>query len=128
MNTQLLSGKNILVVEDNMINQMLVKHTLSTSGAFIDICDTGTKALEKINHKQYDLVLMDIHMPELDGYQTTVVIRKEMKLTLPILAMTALAVNGEENKCLSLGMNGYVSKPFTQQSLYSAVEKMMSTT
>jgi CheY-like chemotaxis protein/HPt (histidine-containing phosphotransfer) domain-containing protein len=121
----LLQGKNILVVEDNAINQMLVKHTLSASGASIDICENGTKALENIHNKKYDLVLMDIHMPELDGYQTTEVIRKELKLDIPILAMTALALNGEEDKCISIGMNGYVPKPFTLQSLYEALEKVI---
>jgi CheY-like chemotaxis protein len=118
-----LSGKNILLVEDNTINQMLVKYTLSGSGAAVDICDTGTKALEKLHNTSYDFILMDIHMPELDGFQTTEIIRKEMKLDTPILAMTALSISSEEEKCFLVGMNGSVPKPFTLDVLNSALEK-----
>jgi CheY-like chemotaxis protein len=120
-----LAGKHILVVEDNTINQMLAKYTLSTSGANIDICDTGTKALEKLHDKQYDLILMDIHMPELDGYQTTEIIRNELKLQLPILAMTA-SIGSELEKCMSVGMNGSVPKPFTLESLNEELSKFIA--
>jgi CheY-like chemotaxis protein len=121
-----LSGKHILLVEDNAINQMLVKYTLSSSGADIDICETGTKALEKLHQNSYDVILMDIHMPELDGYQTTEIIRNELKLQTPILAMTALSVSSEEEKCRKVGMNGSVPKPFTIESLTSALAKFIS--
>jgi CheY-like chemotaxis protein len=117
-----LAGKHILLVEDNAINQMLAKHTLSSSGADIDICETGTKALEKLHTKNYDFILMDIHMPELDGYQTTEIIRNEMKLQTPILAMTASSINSEEKKCRDAGMNGSVPKPFTMEVLNTALE------
>ncbi len=125
MNTQLLQGKSVLVVEDNHINQLLVKHTLSASGALIDICDNGATALEKIHNKKYDLILMDIHLPGLDGYQTTEIVRKELNLDLPILAMTA-SIKSEAEKCISLGMNGYVFKPFTLEVLYEAIEKALA--
>ena len=117
-----LAGKHILLVEDNAINQMLVKYTLSSSGADIDICDTGTKALEKLHHNSYDFILMDIHMPELDGYQTTAIIRNEMKLQTPILAMTA-SIGVEIEKCMMVGMNGSVPKPFTLESLSAALSR-----
>jgi CheY-like chemotaxis protein len=113
----MLAGKQILLVEDNAINQMLVKYTLSSSGAQIDICETGTKALEKLHDKNYDVILMDIHMPELDGYQTTEIIRKQLKLQTPIFAMTALSIDSEKEKCLAAGMNGSLVKPFTIQIL-----------
>jgi len=126
MNLNLLTGKNILVVEDNSINQMLVKHVLSKSGVnAIHIASNGTIALEFLQTNTYDVILMDIHMPELDGYQTTEIIRNELQLTVPIVAMTALAIKGEDSKCIALGMNGYVSKPFTIESLYNELERVL---
>jgi CheY-like chemotaxis protein len=127
LNTQPLSlaGMHILLVEDNAINQMLVKLTLAASGANIDICETGTKALEKLHNKSYDVILMDIHMPELDGYQTTEIIRNELKLQTPILAMTALSIKSEEEKFREAGMNGSVPKPFTIQVLNEAIAKFI---
>jgi CheY-like chemotaxis protein len=126
MNLNLLSGKTILVVEDNSINQMLVKHVLSKSGVkAIHIASNGVIALDFLQNNVYDVILMDVHMPELDGYQTTEIIRNELKLTVPIVAMTALAIKGEDNKCISIGMNGYVSKPFTIESLYKELERVL---
>jgi CheY-like chemotaxis protein len=124
-NLTFLEGKHILLVEDNSINQMLVKYTLSSSGADIDICETGTKALEKLHYKNYDVILMDINMPELDGYQTTEIIRNELKLQTPILAMTALFLNDEEYKCKLAGMNGAVPKPFTMEALNDALSEFV---
>lgn len=116
-----LAGKHILLVEDNEINQMLVKYTLSPTGADVDVCDTGTKALQQLQEKTYDIILMDIHMPELDGLQTTAIIRNELKLQTPILAMTALEVDSEIQKCMRAGMNGSVPKPFTVEALGAAI-------
>jgi CheY-like chemotaxis protein len=121
-----LSGKHILLVEDNEISQMLVKYTLSASGADIDICDTGTEALKKLRDKSYDVILMDINMPELDGYQTTSIIRNELKLETPILAMTALIMDTEVEKCMTIGMNGSVPKPFTLENLHLALSKFVA--
>lgn len=116
-----LAGKHILLVEDNEINQMLVKYTLSPTGADVDVCDTGTQALQQLQQKTYDIILMDIHMPELDGLQTTNIIRNELKLKTPILAMTALEVDSEIQKCMLAGMNGSVPKPFTLEALGAAI-------
>lgn len=121
-----LAGKHILLVEDNEINQMLAKYTLSSSGADIDICDTGTQALQKLHARQYDVILMDIHMPELDGYQTTAIIRNELKLLTPILAMTALAMDSDVERCIMVGMNGSVPKPFTLENLNAAISKFVA--
>lgn len=120
-----LAGKQILLVEDNAINQMLVKYTLFSSGAYLDICETGTKALEKLRYKIYDVILMDIHMPELDGYQTTEIIRKQLKLQTPIFAMTALPIDSEKEKYLAAGMNGSVVKPFSLQVLNEAIARFL---
>lgn len=121
-----LAGKQILLVEDNEINQMLARYTLASSGADIDICDTGTQALEKLHDKKYDVILMDINMPELDGYQTTTIIRNELKLQTPILAMTALAMDRDVQKCITVGMNGSVPKPFTLENLNAALSKFVA--
>jgi CheY-like chemotaxis protein len=126
MDFALIAGKKILVVEDNSINQMLVRYTLSKSGAQIDIANNGSHALTFIESNNYDIILMDIHMPELDGYQTTQIIRNELHMNIPIVAMTALAIKGEEEKCLAMGMNGYVSKPFTTESLCGELIKVLS--
>jgi CheY-like chemotaxis protein len=120
-----LAGLQILLVEDNAINQMLVKITLSDSGAHLDVCDTGTQALQKLHGKSYDIILMDIYMPELDGYQTTEIIRNELKLRTPILAMTALSIKSEEEKFLQSGMNGSIPKPFTIDVLTNALSKYL---
>ena len=105
MNLSLLNNINILIVEDNLINQMLVKHALSKLNTVADIAETGTQALELMKTKSYDIILMDIFMPELDGYQTTEIIRNELKLNIPIIAMTALAIKGEQDKCFALCSN-----------------------
>lgn len=119
-----LAGKHILLVEDNAINQMLATYTLSSSGADIDVCETGTKALEKLHHNNYDVILMDIHLPELDGYQTTEIIRNELKLQTPILAMTALTLSDGDDSYKKAGMNGSVPKPFTIEVLNNALSKL----
>lgn len=128
MNHEILAEKRILVVEDNSINQMLVKHTLLKSGAAVEIANNGTHALSFIEKNTYDIILMDLFMPELDGYQTTKIIREELHLNIPIVAMTALAIKGEEEKCFALGMNGYVSKPFTFESLCNEITRVLNLT
>lgn len=121
-----LFDKKVLVVEDNVINQMLVRHLLMRSQAgCIDIAEHGNRALDLMTQKQYDIVLMDIHMPELDGYQTTQLIRTQLKSNIPIIAMTALALKGEDKKCFEAGMDGYLSKPFTLDHLYAEIKRVM---
>lgn len=126
MNHAILAKKRILVVEDNTINQMLVKHTLLKSGAFVEIANNGTHALTFLEKNTFDIILMDLFMPELDGYQTTKIVREELQMHIPIVAMTALAIKGEEEKCFALGMNGYVSKPFTFESLCNELIRVLN--
>lgn len=116
-------NKRILVVEDNIINQMLVKHTLQKTGALLDFADDGKIALSLLKENRYDLVLMDLQLPEMDGYETTYFVRNEMNSDVPIIAMTAMMFNGEEEKCLSAGMNGYIAKPFTLEAFLNGLEK-----
>ncbi len=122
----LLENKSVLVAEDNTINQLVVKHTLTKLGAKVDIAIDGVEAIEKLQANKYDCILMDIQMPQMDGYETSQYIRKQLKSNIPIIAMTALALKGEDEKCFEFGMDGYVSKPFTIDSLYAAINKVFS--
>ena len=122
----ILQDKNVLVVDDNLINQMVVKHTLIKLGAITDIAGDGEEAIVLFKKNKYDLVLMDIQMPLMDGYDTTRYIRNQLNSSVPIIAMTAFALKGEDDKCFECGMNNYVSKPFTLESLYNAIIKVFN--
>lgn len=110
-----------MLAEDNKVNQSLAVHVLKKFGFSADIADNGKIAVEKIQQKQYDLVLMDMQMPEMDGYEATTIIRKELKSNIPIIALTAHVLQEEREKCLALGMNEYVAKPFDPKELYNKI-------
>ncbi|KAA2244853.1 PAS domain S-box protein [Chitinophaga agrisoli] len=116
----LLLGKKLLLAEDNTLNQKVAYYLLQQAGASVDIADNGRIALQRVLETNYDCVLMDIQMPEMDGYQTTTLIRQTGS-DIPIIAMTASAIAGEEEKCLKAGMNDYVSKPFTPEVLFNKI-------
>ena len=117
-----LGGKRVLLVEDNEINQDLAINFLRLIDVSVDIAEDGAEALSLIRSKQYDGVLMDIQMPILDGYQVTLAVRSTIqKNELPIIAMTANALSGDKQKCLDVGMNGYVSKPIDANLLYEVM-------
>jgi signal transduction histidine kinase/ActR/RegA family two-component response regulator len=116
-----IANLNILLVEDNPLNQKLAKFILEKWKLKVDIADNGRVALNKINQKKYDLVLMDVEMPEMDGYEATRKIRKGSQKYIPIIAMTAHAQKGEEKKCFEAGMNDYISKPFDPKVLLSKI-------
>ncbi|MBO9561186.1 MAG: response regulator [Niastella sp.] len=111
----------ILVVEDNEINQQLMRHLLGYWELPYEIAANGKEALEKLQRQSYDLILMDIQMPGMDGYTATAQIRHTLQLTTPIIAMTAHALAGEREKCLSAGMNEYISKPIQEDELYRMI-------
>lgn len=117
-----LNKFNILVVEDNLINIKFVKSLFANYKIEVDIAENGKLAVEQMKQKEYDLVLMDIEMPEMNGYVTTSFIRHELKSNVPIIPMTAHAMAGEQDKCLALGMNDYISKPINANLLF---EKMI---
>jgi signal transduction histidine kinase/CheY-like chemotaxis protein len=121
-----IRGANILVVEDNAVNQLLVKKVLQRTGCKTDIASNGVEALECVKAKRYDLILMDIQMPEMDGYETTEYIRTKLpspQSDIPIIAMTAHAFNSDITRCISAGMNDYISKPFKSEDLYARIMK-----
>jgi Signal transduction histidine kinase len=116
--------KRVLVVEDNLMNQKLTAIILQNNGFDTVIAENGRKAIELLQQQQqqpqqpgFDLVLMDIQMPVMDGYRTTQIIRDELHIATPIIAMTAHALAGEKAKCLQTGMNDYLSKPFSETEL-----------
>lgn len=108
----------ILLCEDNQLNQSLAKKVFKKFGFDFEIADNGKVGLEKLKTGKYDIILMDLQMPEMDGYQATTIIRNELKLNIPIVAMTAHSLVGEKEKCIEIGMNDYIGKPFTQDDLY----------
>lgn len=111
----------ILVVEDNEINQSLIKHLFKSWQLQFELANNGREAINKLQLIKYDLILMDIQMPEMDGYTATQAIREELKLSTPIIAMTAHALAGEREKCLSYGMDEYISKPIREHQLYKLI-------
>ncbi|MEJ7823622.1 MAG: ATP-binding protein, partial [Chitinophagaceae bacterium] len=123
----LLMGKKFLVVEDNEINQKVVKHVLQQAGGTVEVANHGLEAVAMLQKNSgYDLIVMDLQMPEMDGYEATRYIRTEMKLTNPIIAMTANALKGEREKCLAAGMNDYISKPFDFGYFYKRLSLLVS--
>ncbi|NII25447.1 response regulator [Pseudoflavitalea sp. X16] len=114
----------ILVVEDNEINQQLMKHLLSYWKLSFDLAGNGKEAITKLQDQHYDLILMDIQMPGMDGYTATAQIRHTLHLNTPVIAMTAHALAGEREKCLSAGMNEYISKPIQEEELYRLISKL----
>lgn len=118
------SGKKVLVAEDNKINQKIVSFQLRRLGFEVELADDGQVALDKFVKSDFDLVILDIQMPELDGYQVAKAIRFREKKTskhVPIIALTANAMKGDRELYLEAGMDGYVSKPFTPEALKDAI-------
>lgn len=113
----------ILVVDDNEMNRSLMQHLLSEWNIAFDIAGNGHEAIGFVRQTPYDLVLMDIQMPEMDGYTATRRIRTELQLDVPVIAMTAHALAGEREKCLSSGMNEYISKPINEKELYELINR-----
>ena len=113
------SADPVLVAEDNEINRSLMEHLLSSWKIKFDIVNDGNAAIEKVKNNNYALILMDIQMPGKDGYAATNDMRKNLKVTMPIIAMTAHAMPGEKEKCVQHGMNDYISKPIDAGALKS---------
>jgi two-component system, sensor histidine kinase and response regulator len=120
---------NILVVEDNLVNQKLIVRILEKRGYLVDMANDGKEAVEKMSHSNYDLVLMDIQMPTMDGIEATKLIRKrenkENTKETPIIALTAHAMKGDKERFLKIGMNSYISKPIKQNELMETIEKLV---
>jgi signal transduction histidine kinase/ActR/RegA family two-component response regulator len=123
-----LNSINVLVIDDNKVNQRVAALTLKKWNAKVDVADNARIAFNKLIEKKYDLILMDVTMPEMDGFDATIFIRKKMPSPInkiPIIAMTASALIGDRERCISVGMNEYVSKPFNPEELYDKIVKII---
>jgi signal transduction histidine kinase/DNA-binding response OmpR family regulator len=121
-----LKGSRILVAEDNLTNQEVVKAMLKSAGIIVTMANDGEEAVEKVKNYDFDAVLMDVQMPKMDGYQATQHIRSVPGgKTLPIIAMTAHAMKGDEEKCLEAGMDGYVAKPLKQDRFFYTIWRVL---
>ncbi len=121
-----LFGKRVLIVEDNLTNQKVIFHILHKAGLEPDLADNGKEAIKLIEDGfVYDLIIMDLQMPEMNGYETTIYIREKLKLDIPIIAMTASALRNEKIKCLEIGMNEYLTKPFVPAELFKQLRNYL---
>lgn len=128
-NLPIINGLKVLLVEDNKLNQVLAKTALTNWNWEVEVADNGIIALNKYSEQDFDIILMDIQLPEMDGYETTRNIRnnfKNEKRLVPIIALTAHAMPYEEKKCYIAGMNGYISKPFTPKVLYQKIVSVLA--
>jgi CheY-like chemotaxis protein len=107
----------VLFVEDNIFNQELACFVLNKLGCKSDIANSGTEAIEILRSKDYDLILMDINMPGIDGYETTRILRERLLTEIPIIAFTTNILEEDIRKCLHAGMNDHLAKPYTEQQL-----------
>lgn len=121
----LLQGR-ILMFEDDLLNQKFGQKILSDLGHDFTIVSNGSEGIEWLKNNETDLILMDLHMPEMDGYQATTVIRKELKLDIPIIALTAQSMGEEKTKCLKNGMDDYLSKPFKLADLSHKIQDVLT--
>lgn len=123
-----LETLEILVAEDTPFNQKFIKRLLDTWGHGSTIVDTGKKAMDMLKKQRFDLILMDIQMPEMDGLTATTEIRKmkdEERSRIPIIAMTAHAMKGDKERCIKAGMDGYVPKPISSQKLFQEMKSIL---
>ena len=123
-----LNGYSLLLVEDNKLNQILAKAMLEKWGAKVDVAGNGQLAIDILEKEAYDLILMDIQMPVMDGMTASKIIREKLQLKTPILALSANVIKGIEEKCTEAGMQGYISKPFDADSLYSKIMSQLAET
>jgi CheY-like chemotaxis protein/HPt (histidine-containing phosphotransfer) domain-containing protein len=120
----------ILVVEDNVMNQRVAQAMLEKRGHTVIIASNGREGIDTLEKEELDLVLMDVQMPEMDGFEATRLIRERQGATgeyIPIVAMTAHAMKGDRDKCLAAGMDDYISKPIRDADLFSVIEKFAGT-
>jgi signal transduction histidine kinase/AmiR/NasT family two-component response regulator/HPt (histidine-containing phosphotransfer) domain-containing protein len=118
---QMRTDMKILIAEDNVMNQRLISHLMKSWSFNFDLVFNGAQAVESIRKNHYDLILMDIQMPEMDGYTATSQIRSVLRSDVPIIAMTAHAMTGEKEKCLKAGMDNYISKPLNEDALHNLI-------
>jgi CheY-like chemotaxis protein len=124
------SGLRVLVVDDNAVNQTVVSHLLHKLGAVVSRAGNGMEALDELRRRDFDVVLMDCQMPEMDGYEATRQLRQfestHRNRNIPVIALTANALATDRVKCLAAGMNHYLSKPIDRQRLEQALTSVLA--
>jgi two-component system CheB/CheR fusion protein len=126
-----LQNIKVLVAEDMALNQLLIKIILADLNFVVDIAENGKIAVNTLvanslaNQVPYDIILMDLQMPEMNGFEATTYIRQELKSNIPIIALTADVTTVDVDKCLAVGMNDYISKPIDEKLLYSKMIKCL---
>ncbi|MFB0925669.1 MAG: response regulator, partial [Vicingaceae bacterium] len=126
MNWESIEHKKVLLVEDNKINQLLAATILKNWKMKVEVAENGLIAIEKLKDENFDVVLMDMQMPIMGGIEATVIIREELKLSIPIIALTARAIKGIDKECMEAGMNDYISKPFNQSELFNKILNLIN--
>lgn len=116
----------ILIAEDNLLNQKLVSFMLKNRGYDSKACSNGKEAVKLLEKGDFNLVLMDIEMPEMNGYEATRYIRETLHSDVPVIALTAHASEEEKQKCRMVGMNNYITKPFKAAEFYALIENYLS--
>ena len=123
-----ITGIKVLVAEDIALNQLLMRTLLDDFGFECDIADNGKIAVEKVKSQKYDVILMDLQMPEMNGFEATDFIRNELKSDIPIIALTADVTTVDLAKCKAVGMNDYIAKPVDEKLLYSKIISVVKKT
>ncbi len=119
-----VEGARVLLAEDNLLNQQVAQELLSEAGFVVDVAENGEVAVNRVSEGAYDAVLMDMHMPVMDGEAATREIRKHERFaTLPILAMTANVMEGDRERCLEIGMNDHIPKPIDPDVLFDTLKR-----
>ncbi len=120
----MLRGKRLLLVEDNVVNQEVALEILGAAGASVDVAGNGREAIDRLAEHDYDLVLMDCQMPVMDGFEATREIRRDPRHdALPVIAMTANAMAGDRERCLEAGMNDHIAKPIDVAAMFTTLAK-----
>lgn len=116
-----LKGKTVLVVDDNIMNIMIANIILKKYDVVVSEASNGEEAVNYLKNNECDLILMDLQMPVINGYEASEIIRQKLRLNLPIIALTASNTKEEREKCFEVGMNDYLAKPFSEEQLLQTI-------
>jgi CheY-like chemotaxis protein len=118
----------VLVAEDNLVNQRLIGRLLEKQGHAVRVVGNGREAVAALDGRAFDVILMDVQMPEMNGYDATAAIRRQEQALgthIPIIALTANAIKGDRERCLEAGMDGYISKPVRAEDVFEALDRLV---
>ena len=119
------SNMKILIAEDNQLNQMLIKAILDKKSIQYELAENGVEVIKLLQKEMFDLILMDVQMPVMDGISATIEIRTNLKSSIPIIALTANASVSDEIKYKEVGMNDHLSKPFKKEDLFNKINEQL---